>query len=497
MFWRVRMQGETMMELLQEIKEEVLELSKANSLEENIKVLDIYTQKCKDDLSQKAQQMGLKLRKSVRLLKNIHLHRSLAYQEVFVDEEDNIVKYGDIYIKGRVSHFSGAGLSQSNSFFSRVALPSNIEFVEIFGGFSTFYALPKEGNFIYVWGKNANGCAGVGHTNPINIPRRVEMKSRVIKILSGQSLNENYQSALALCEDKRVYVAGRNATGQLGTNNTLDISTWTQNPYLTNIKDIYFSSMGSEAISMCIDEEGSLYVFGHNIQGACGAGTFNNVLRPNKLTFDRKVIKARASFGVSQNTAYSTSLILLEGGTCLGAGYNGQLQLSQGNTNNSPKFVPLALLNVENKGIIDIFPASIWGTAFLLKDDGRLLAFGQGEQGWGDSSTLKSQNAHVVAKNIQSFQYCDKTHTRAIAKTRTGGLIAFGYNNDGALGIGTKTVQKSFAHVYLPANFKDYKLYPFNAEAHLMAICGDDIYACGTSLDNSLLYTTPTLQKQT
>ena len=486
------------MELLLEIKTEVKEIKKDGAnLKEHIEILESYTNECKKELSALIDSnKGYK--KSIRLLHNIHLYRNFAYQEVFLNANDEIVKYGDIFFNGHAAsnRISGCGRITNASSFTRVALPSDIEFIEVFGGHTTFYALPKEGNFIYVWGMNVCGCAGVGHTREIPIPIKVDFEARVKKIVCGKSINNSYQSALALCENGKVYVTGRNQAGQLGTNNTLDLNTWTQNPYLTNIKDIDIACVNGEGISMCIDNDGALFTFGHNAQGACGNNTTSNVLMPYKQVFNEKVKLAKASIN-NASGINSTSLILLEDGRIYGAGYNGQKQLSLSHTNNVLTFTKLDILNGENRDFIDIFPASCYATGFALKEDGRVYVFGYGKYGFGDSNIDNNQNARPILENVKRLSIANHTqYTRAFFLQEEGNLQAFGYNSDGALGIGNTTDTKQLQEVVSP-KIKDFKLEYFNAEANLCVITEDgSFYASGNALDNNMLYNTPTLQKQ-
>lgn len=489
------------MELLVEIKNEVKEIKQTDSgsLKDNIKALEAYTQECKKEIGSLLE--GVANKKSIRLLHNLHLYRSLAYQEISINANGEIVKYGDIFFNGHTTDnkISGCGRGVNTSAFSRVALPHDIEFIEVFGGHTTFYALPKTGNFIYVWGMNASGCAGVGHTDQIPFPIKVEFESRVVKIVCGKSINNSYQSALALCENGKVYVAGRNATGQLGTNNTLDINKWSENANLSNIKDIYMASIGNEALSLCIDNEGALYTFGHNAQGACGNGKTENVLLPFKQTFREKVKLAKASIN-NASGINSTSLILLESGQIYGAGYNGQKQLSLQHTNNVNTFTKLDVLNGENNGFIDIAPASLNATAFALKSDGRAYAFGYGGYGFGDKNAENNQNARPIQENVKSMSVANDTaYTRAIFMLNDMSLCAFGYNTDGALGVGDNTDTKEIKIAPSP-QIKDLKLQYFNNEAILCAIVESmgaiSFYASGNALDNNLIYNTPMLQKQ-
>ena len=194
----------------------------------------------------------------------------------------------------------------------------------------------------------------------------------------------------------------------------------------------------------------------------------------------------------------STSLVLLEDGSLYGAGYNGQKQLSQDNTTNSASFIKLDILNADNEGFIDIYPASYNGTCFGLKEDGRLFAFGYGGYGFGDSDMQKSQIAREVAIHIESLEYSDTAYTRLIARTKSDVLLAFGYNQDGSLGIGNTQNTTNFTKVMLPNSLKDYMLYDFNNESFLVVLCEDreTLRACGNSLDSTLRQTTSTLQPQ-
>lgn len=485
------------MELLLEIKTEVKEIKKDGAnLKEHIQILECYTNECKKELSALIDSNGYK--KSIRLLHNIHLYRSFAYQEVLLNANDEIVKYGDIFFNGHAAsnRISGCGRIRNASSFTRVALPSDIEFIEVFGGHTTFYALPKEGNFIYVWGMNVCGCAGVGHTREIPIPIKVDFEARVKKIVCGKSTNNSYQSTLALCENGKVYVTGRNGAGQLGTNNTLDLNTWTQNPYLSNIKDIDIACVNGEGISMCIDNDGALFTFGHNAQGACGNNTTSNVLMPYKQVFNKKVKLAKASIN-NASGINSTSLILLEDGSIYGSGYNGQKQLSVSHEFNVSHFLKLETLDTENRDFIDIFPASLNATGFALREDGRVYAFGHGKYGFGNMHVYNNQNARPILENVKRLSIANHTQcTRAFFLQEEDNLLAFGYNSDGALGIGNTTDTKQLTEVFSP-KIKDFKLEYFNAEANLCVITEDgSFYASGNALDNNMLYNTPTLQKQ-
>ena len=247
---------------------------------------------------------------------------------------------------------------------------------------------------------------------------------------------------------------------------------------------------------MCIDNDGALFTFGHNAQGACGNNTTSNVLMPYKQVFNEKVKLAKASIN-NASGINSTSLILLEDSSIYGAGYNGQKQLSLSHEFNVSHFVKLEILDAENRDFIDIFPASLNATGFALREDGRVYAFGHGKYGFGNIHVYNNQNARPILENVKRLSVANHTqYTRAFFLQEGGNLLAFGYNSDGALGMGNTQDTKQLQEVVSP-KIKDFKLEYFNAEANLCVITEDgSFYASGNALDNNMLYNTPTLQKQ-
>ncbi|TLD97671.1 hypothetical protein LS71_002720 [Helicobacter jaachi] len=433
-------------------------------------------------------------KKSYRLLQNVHLYRAIMVQEVLRDKEGNIARYGDVLMRGHSLSNVNTGAGRTHfSGFTRVALPKEIEFIEVYGGHNVFYALPKEGNFIYVWGVNTSGCAGSGDTNNIPVPIKISLDFRVKKIVCGKSQSTGVQSTLILSEDGRVYGAGTNAQGQLGIGNTINASTFTQSPYLKDIVDIELVSNGSYGYALAFDKEGSLWVFGHNASGNLGNNSTTNLQIPYKITFNAKVTQVAGSI----NSTNATSFILLEDGSIRGAGYNGHNQLSQANTTNSSVFIRILKQNGDDLSkITHIYPASYAGTCFALDSNKCLWSFGYGGYGYGDGRAGNNAMASIACEGVESLKYADNAYTRAVVKLISGNLTAFGYNTDSALGIGNVTNTREFMPIVLPNELQDYALYTLGAESHLVILCNDSIYACGSALDGSINITTNTLQPQ-
>ncbi|MCX2717805.1 hypothetical protein OQH61_08680 [Helicobacter sp. MIT 21-1697] len=486
------------MQTLLEIKAELGELAKLDfDLKEPLQVLNTHADSLKEEVEANITHALREVNIHSKRLLSMHLYRALAYQDIITNIKGEVLFYGDVYMQGlSVNNNTGSGRA-NGAVFSRVPLPCDIEFIEVFGGHTTFYALPKEGNFLYVWGSNVEGSAGVGNTTALTLPVRVDFPARVLKVCCGTSESNAKQSAIALLENGLVYVCGSNTIGELGVGNTLPLSAWTQNPHLSDIQDIFLCSNGNAGMFMAIDNEGALYVCGHNQQGACGNGANANLTLPFKLSFNQKVKLAKASITAS-NAHYCTAMIVLEDGSVRGAGYALENNLSQSAVGNINIFTTLLDERGEPlSGIVDIFPASIGGTALALDCDGNLYAWGRGAFGYGNDNTAVNAKAAIVLENVESVQHWDRANTRVVAKIKDSQtLLAFGFNTDGALGIGNVLNTRIWQQVPLPPAFKQYKLQCFGAEAHLVVIADNEIYACGTTRDGSLKYTTPTLQKQ-
>ena len=464
-----------------------------DELNAQITMLKEVGQTIKNDITEQIPDDNYK--KSYRLLKNVHLYRSLMIQEVIIDKDGTIVKYGDVLMRGHsLSNItSGAGRTHFSGFTS-VCLPSDIEFIDVFGGHNVFYALPKEGNYLYVWGVNTSGCAGTGNTNNIPIPTKVELSFRPLKILSGTSNSTGKQTTVILSEDGKVYGAGTNTSGELGIGNTINTSTFTQSPYLKDIVDISLASDGAIGYCLAIDSKGVLWGWGFNGSGNLGLNTNTNVTIPAKLEFNAKVTKVSTS--VNNNTA--TSLILLDDNTIRGAGYNAQNQLSQTNTTNSSVFIRILAQNAQElTNIKEIYAASYQGTCFAIDTDNNLWSWGYGYYGFGDSRSGNNQMASIALENVESLYSIDTIYTRVFCLLKdTGQILAFGLNTDSSLGVGHATNIREFDNVCMPPRFKDYCLYALGAEAKLVILANDSIYSCGTMLDGDINITIQTPQQQ-
>ena len=167
------------MRTLLEIKAQLSEINTSGVALKALNDINALANASKAELQAKTKEyLGALTKNSKRLLKYVVDDGFVAsYQEVkrsIID--DSIVKYGDVYIKG-----------------VKAPLQQNGEFIEVYGGINSYYAVPKVGNFLITWGKNSQGCCGANHTRAITYFHRIDFQARVKKNRSFFKLHHKRQ----------------------------------------------------------------------------------------------------------------------------------------------------------------------------------------------------------------------------------------------------------------------------------------------------------------
>lgn len=427
-------------------------------------------------------------KKSWRLLKEVKLYRMVMVQEVYKNKEGEIVKYGDILTRGANTANNAGTPRGALARFSRVHLPEDVEFIEVFGGIHTFFALPKEGKSLYAWGANYYGSAGAGHTEQLPLPVKIDFGARVKSVKTGW-VNSNSMTTLVLCENGKVYSSGYNGYGGIGLGDTTDRNTFSEIKALKDIEKIEVASNGSRSSCFAIDKEGVLFAWGENSWGQLGIGNTTHQNKPQKITLNQKVTGV---FGAIRNDG-ATSFIILEDGSLLGAGYNGHKNLSDTSTQNRPAWTPCKSAGKELKNIAKIYPASAYGTVFALDFDKNLYAWGYGTQGFGDKSpNATPTEAKIVLEGVLDFSCYTDNLVRAYALKKDG-LYAFGRNSGGMLGIGNTIDTGTFTPLRTKPD--DFVCYAYAEEGNLLTLRDDCLYACGNAENGTLDFASATLQR--
>lgn len=474
--------------------------------------------------------------KKIRLLKNAHPYGALMYQEVFYDSTGEIVKYGDIFCNGGVvtywdKVFTGTLASPiSNANFYRVAIPRGIEIVDVVGGFGTFFAIEKDSDSFWGWGKNAQGALGLGHNNIQFIPTRITIKAGVkIKKMVSRSYGLEYQFCLALLSDGSVYGAGYNIEGELGIGNYTNSNLWVKvglpnNAYAINVW------AGNNFVSSCFalvqtSSWGmpSLYSWGWNNDGngCLGLGiTSNSISTPTKVPFDDVRLELDMEvYNYCHNDGFwkgNSYIWLKQQGVLLGCGYGGQYALNNSGVS-SNKFNEL----IYNPDVDLIYKPLVFDDAYkfnqvltgasasiigYVTSDHHMKVWGYGNWGWG-STTQKpiNQNAFkfkpdddYVVGCFKDAYYYDRIWIITTKNLQTHypfKLYAFGYNEMGQLGVGDALNKTIATEVILPPNVYDFMFQAeYLTEGVFLATDGYTLYGSGTSLYWYLPHSSFTLQ---
>ena len=238
---------------------------------------------------------------------------------------------------------------------------------------------------------------------------------------------------LILKNDGTLWGCGRNYYGRLGLGDESDRATFTQ--IITNTDDIK-SVYCSQAHTLILKKDGTLWTCGYNNDGELGLGNTISKTTFTKITTNADNIK-------SVHCGYGHTLILKNNGTLWGCGKNEAGQLGLGDTNNRTTFTQITT-NIDN--IKSVHCGS--NHTFILKNDGTLWACGYNEHGRLGLEDTNNRNVFTQVTtntdNIKSI-YCGGPHTLILKNDNT--LWACGWNGHGQLGLGDTTNRNIFTKI--------------------------------------------------
>lgn len=164
----------------------------------------------------------------------------------------------------------------------------------------------KTDGTLWGWGSNAYGGLGIGATGDF-----VTKYSTPVQIVSGTSdwktLGDGAaRSSAAIKTDGTLWVWGRNANGELGTNDTTIRSTPVQTiAGGSNWKTIHFGSYGNAfAHTKAIKSDGTLWAWGHNGYGQLGIGNTSSQSSPVQIGTDTNWKTAACGYNCSFAVKY-------------------------------------------------------------------------------------------------------------------------------------------------------------------------------------------------
>ena len=284
-------------------------------------------------------------------------------------------------------------------------------------------ALRNDGN-VLSWGRNASGQLGINST--------VDAKqATVIATLAGRSIiaiTSGHNHSLALRHDGAVYAWGINESGQLGDGKTVSLKIPTQITALSNVVAV---AAGAKH-SLALRNDGTVWAWGANSAGQLGDKTTTARLVPVQVAITCSVVGETVT-AIAANGEHS--LALCRNGEIWAWGNNAVGQLGDTTTINRPTPQRVGLLS----GAVAIAAGTAHSAA--IWNDGSAQTWGGNWQGQvGDGTQVaKSSPVPIPAGGTTPLSAtplpaitAGSSHTLAV--TSLGAVLGWGSNEFGQLG---------------------------------------------------------------
>ncbi|MDR2017620.1 MAG: hypothetical protein LBQ00_01870, partial [Syntrophobacterales bacterium] len=389
------------------------------------------------------------------------------------------------------NNFGQLGDGTTTTRTTPVQLKNLSDVTAIAAQYYNFFALKKDGT-VWSWGWNQYGQLGNGTVDKPNAlfahPTPVQVKN----LSDVKAIAAGYTHCLALKKDGTVWGWGGNGLGELGDGTKIDQYTPVQ-VLVKDDDDKLVPLLGVTAIttenhhSLALAEDNTVWAWGYNSFGQIGdgtSGTSNNRSTP-VLVLGGESGKQYLSGVTAMVTGEEHSLTLDKDGTMWVWGYNSYGQLGDGTTAN--KHTPV-------RGLSDVaaLGAGFWHS-LALKSDCTVWTWGRNEYGQlgnGTADGLARVVAHPTPIKVLGGDTEDdylnlctpdpvdpRDLTDVIIDLTAGGdhslalkdgtVLAWGRNNNGQLGDGTKTNRRTSVPVLVKGD--DDTLIPLSGVTHLTA----------------------------
>ncbi|MEV6695324.1 cutinase family protein [Micromonospora sp. NPDC051196] len=226
---------------------------------------------------------------------------------------------------------------------------------------------------------------------------------------------------------------GNNATGALGTGNTISSFVPVVVPGLDHVTSLAAGSTPTgQSYAYALRSDGSLYAWGYGGHGQLMDGTSDSSTTPRRVTaFDNVRAVAAGGWG-------GMGYAILDDGTAWAVGAGGLGQLGDGSTGIGGPPVKVNLTDVQSIAVGGY-------TTYALRSDGTVWSWGMGDHGelgngtWGDGRRL-SVSSPVQVSNLTNVRAIAASYSAGYALRADGTVWAWGKPHGGALADGTPNV---------------------------------------------------------
>ncbi len=256
---------------------------------------------------------------------------------------------------------------------------------------------------------------GVNYINP----------TPALNYCSGGFSKIDYDSGhgIALAMDGSVWTWGSNINGQLGDGTTTDRQAPVKISGLTDVIDVKVNYNTSYVLK----SDGTVWAWGKNTSGEIGDGTYTDRHAPVQIT---------SLSNMTQIEPIGNWVVALKGdGTVWSWGYNGYGQLGNDSMAENSN-VPVQATGLT--GVQKVFGE--FETAYAIKTNGTVWGWGYNYYGQvGNGTTGFYQRTPVQATGITTATDLHAGLYHVVVKLSDNTLMAWGKNDEGAVGDGTTT----------------------------------------------------------
>jgi len=346
---------------------------------------------------------------------------------------NGIGELGDGTFTGPETCYPGNPVAESACSTTPVQVSGLSEVTAISTGGLHSLALLRNGT-VMAWGANEFGQLGNGTETPSDVPVPVSGLSGVTAISTG------FNHSLALLSNGTVMAWGWNGYGQLGNGTTSSSNVPVVVSGLSGVVAISALGGGGEH-NLALLSNGTVMAWGDNSNGQLGAGTTTGLETCYQGNFSYPSCSRTPVpvSGLSEVSAISAggvhSLALLNDGTVMAWGYDGDGQLGNGKAGSEEQSdVPVAV-----SGLSEVSAISGGGYYSLaLLRNGTVMAWGfnnYGQLGIGETAQVFS-DVPLAVSGLSGVTAISGGYIHSLALLSNGTVMAWGGNQSGSLGTG-------------------------------------------------------------
>ena len=283
---------------------------------------------------------------------------------------------------------------------------------------------PNDPTYLWLTGNNNDGQLGTNNTTDVSSPVQTVTGGSNWKQVSG-----GYDHSAGVKYDGTLWMWGNNSDGQLGTNNIVHRSSPVQT--ISNAETWKSVSCGG-LHTAAIKDDGTLWSWGSNYNGQLGKNNTTDVSSPVQTV-------AGGSNWKSVTCGYAFTAGIKDDGTLWMWGLNSDGQL--GDNTVVKKSSPVQTVAGGNNWFQ---VACGYSYTAALKTDGTLYLWGSnydGQLGTNNTTAVSSPVQTVAGGNNWKAADCGSSHT--IALDCDGNIWSWGNNNNGQLGDSTTNYYSS------------------------------------------------------